>query len=81
MLIWCLKTFLIILNALNIFGGNNNTSFLEFLDKLEVQNNLFQFCNIRNVFTVTFKQFNAFLLNKKYTFILKKNLSNPKHTV
>ncbi len=36
------------------------------------------FCNIINVFTVTFDQFNASLLNKSFNFFTKINLTEPK---
>ncbi len=39
------------------------------------------FCNIINVFTDTFDQFNASLLNKSKNFLKKKRFTDPKHLI
>ncbi len=57
--------------AASYFCGNRDTfDFSGFFDELKVQKNSIYFeieiiCNIINLFTVTFDQFNASLMNKK----------------
>ncbi len=48
------------------FCGNRDSFFLD-TDEYNVQKNIF--CNIINVFTVTFDQFNVSLLNKSINFL------------
>ncbi len=72
------ETFLIIINAENclyclIFLWKQTESPKQHLFTIEI------FCNLINVFTVTFDQFNASLLNKGYNLTTKKNLTDPKH--
>jgi len=45
-------------------------------DEQKVQKQQQIFCNVKNVFTVTFDQFNASLLNKSISFFLKENLTD-----
>ncbi len=63
MLICAQKTFLIIINFENSSG---DSYFCEFFDESKVQKNSiylkYIFCNIKNVFTVTFDQCNVSLL-------------------
>ncbi len=47
---------------------NRNVKRTAFINKFETE----VFCNIINVITVTFAQFNAFLLNKSINFFKKK---------
>ncbi len=53
--------------------------FTGFFDEEKVQKNIFYliFCDIINISTVTFNQFNAFLLNKYINVFLKKKPYSP----
>ncbi len=71
MLIWCSKTFLIIINvekscAALYFGENHDTFFLHLLRTAFI---LFINTAFFHLFYVTFDQFNAFLLNISLNFL------------